>query len=110
MSTQTKSTQTKKKASKPFSVKKMLILLWGLFLAGIIGIFILFWATSKGWIWEMPDVQALENPDIYVSSEIYSSDGVLLDRFETEKRIPITYADLPEHFVNALLAIIAGVL
>lgn len=104
MSTQTKSTQTKKKVSKPFSVKKMLILLWGLFLAGIIGIFILFWATSKGWIWEMPDVQALENPDIYVSSEIYSSDGVLLDRFETEKRIPITYADLPEHFVNALLA------
>lgn len=104
MSTQNKSTQTKKKTSKPFSVKKMLILLWGLFMAGILGIFLLFWATSKGWIWDMPDIQALENPDIYVSSEIYSSDGVLLDRFETEKRIPITYADLPQHFVDALLA------
>jgi penicillin-binding protein 1A len=104
MSTQTKSTNNKKKAAKPFSVKKMLIILWGLFVAGILGVFILFWATSRGWLWDMPDIQELENPDIYVSSEIYSSDGVLLDRFETEKRIPITYNDLPEHFVDALLA------
>ncbi|MDD3458060.1 MAG: transglycosylase domain-containing protein, partial [Weeksellaceae bacterium] len=82
----------------------MLIFIWGIFLLGALSVFLLFWATSKGWLGEMPDVQELENPDIYVSSEIYSSDGVLLDRFETEKRIPINYSDLPDHLVNALLA------
>lgn len=104
MSAQNKTTKPKTKSSKPFSVKKMLLVIWGLFLAGILAVFILFWATSRGWLWDMPDVQELENPDIYVSSEIYSSDGVLLDRFETEKRIPIVYDDLPKHFVDALLA------
>ncbi len=104
MSTQTKSTQKAKKPRKPFSVKRMLITIWGIFLVGLLGIFLLFWGTSHGLLGEMPDVQALENPDIYVSSEIYSSDGVLLDRFETEKRVPVTYKDLPQHLVDALLA------
>lgn len=104
MSTQNKSAQKPKKTSKPFSIKRMLFIIWGLFLAGILGIFLVFWGTSRGLLGEMPDIQALENPDIYVSSEIYSSDGVLLDRFETEKRIPITYNDLPKHLVDALLA------
>jgi len=98
-----KSVQPKKK-SNFFSLKRMLIFIWGIFLLGALSVFLLFWATSKGWLGEMPDVQELENPDIYVSSEIYSSDGVLLDRFETEKRIPINYSDLPDHLVNALLA------
>ena len=93
-----------KKAKKPFSVKRMLLVVWSLFLIGILGVFLLFLGVSKGALGEMPDIQELENPDIYVSSEIYSSDGVLLDRFETEKRIPVTYNDLPEHLVNALLA------
>ena len=104
MSTQNKNTQKTKKPSKAFSIKRMLFILWGLFIAGILGVFLLFWGTSHGILGEMPDVQALENPDIYVSSEIYSSDGVLLDRFETEKRIPVTYKDLPQYLVDALLA------
>ncbi len=45
----------------------------------------------------MPDVQELRNPDIYVASEIISSDGVELGKFEKEKTIPITYKDLPPH-------------
>jgi len=104
MNKQNKPKTNSDKTAKPFSLKRMLILIWGIFLAGILGIFILFWGTSHGLLGEMPDVAALENPDIYVSSEIYSSDGVLLDRFETEKRIPITYKDLPQHVVDALLA------
>src|SRR5690606_24748192 len=104
MSAQNKATTKTKNTSNPFSIKRMLLTIWGIFLIGILGIFLLFWGTSHGLLGEMPDVQALENPDIYVSSEIYSSDGVLLDRFETEKRIPVTYKDLPQHLVDALLA------
>ena len=33
----------------------------------------------------MPDVNELENPDIYVASEIISSDGVTLGKFEKKK-------------------------
>src|SRR5690606_10616399 len=104
MKTVKKISAKSKKQSKPFSVKRMLITIWGLFIAALLGVFLLFWGTANGLLGEMPDVQELENPDIYVSSEIYSSDGVLIDRFETEKRIPITYADLPQHLVDALLA------
>src|SRR5690606_38479487 len=95
---------TAKKTKKPYSLRRILTVIWGLFALGLVMIFLLFWGTSKGLLGEMPDVADLENPDIYVSSEIYSADGVLLDRFETEKRIPITYNDLPEHVINALLA------
>jgi penicillin-binding protein 1A len=52
----------------------------------------------------MPEVQELENPDIYVASEIISSDGVQLGKFEKEKTIPITYKDLPQHLIYALQA------
>lgn len=104
MAKQNNLSEKKKKQPRVFSLKRMLLMVWGIFMVGILAVFLLFWVTSKGWLGEMPDVQELENPDIYVSSEIYSSDGVLLDRFETEKRIPVTYKDLPENLVNALLA------
>src|SRR5690606_2986139 len=99
----TPKTNTNKK-TRVFTVKRMLYTIWILFGLGLFSVFLLFWGTSKGLLGEMPDVADLENPDIYVSSEIYSSDGVLLDRFETEKRVPITYDDLPKHLVDALLA------
>lgn len=93
-----------KPQKKAFPVKRMLFIIWGLFLLFVTGVYLVFWSAANGVLGEMPDVQDLENPDIYVSSEIYSSDGVLLDRFETEKRIPVTYNDLPPHLVDALLA------
>ncbi len=61
-------------------------------------------ATSQGLLGEMPDVQDLENPDIYVASEIISSDGVTLGKFEMEKTDPITYKDMPPHLIYALQA------
>jgi penicillin-binding protein 1A len=39
-----------------------------------------------------------------VASEIISSDGVQLGKFEKEKTIPITYKDLPQHLIYALQA------
>lgn len=104
MAKQNNSTEKKKNQPRIFSLRRMLKLVWGIFFGGILILSLLFWFTSLGWLGEMPDVQELENPDIYVSSEIYSSDGVLLDRFEVEKRIPITYNDLPKNLVEALLA------
>jgi penicillin-binding protein 1A len=61
----------------------------------VLGISGLFFAVSQGFLGEMPDVKELENPNIYVASEIISSDGVVLGKFEKEKTQPIIYKDLP---------------
>lgn len=89
---------------KDNSWKKWVRLVWIGFLAVVLGISGLFFAVSQGFLGEMPDVKELENPDIYVASEIISSDGVLLGKFEKEKTKPVTYKDLPPFLIYALQA------
>lgn len=85
-------------------VRKWIKFVWlGLILL-VLGISGLFFAVSQGFVGEMPEVKELENPDIYVASEIYSSDGVKLGAFEKEKTQPVTYKDLPPYLVYALQA------
>ena len=84
--------------------KKWVKFVWMALIAVIIGIAAVFFATSQGFLGSMPDVKELENPDIYVASEIYSSDGKLLGKFEKEKTQPVTYKELPPHLIYALQA------
>ncbi len=84
--------------------KKWVKIIWVGLLAVVLGISALFFAVSQGFLGDMPDVKELENPDIYVASEIYSSDGVLLGKFEKEKTQPITYKELPPYLIYALQA------
>ncbi|MGC4128965.1 MAG: transglycosylase domain-containing protein [Bergeyella sp.] len=84
--------------------KKWVKFVWLGLLAVVFGIAALFFAVSEGFLGDMPDVQELENPDIYVASTIWSSDGVLLGKFEKEKTQPITYKELPPHLIYALQA------
>ena len=84
--------------------KKWVRIIWVGLIAVVLGISGLFFAVSQGFVGEMPDVKELENPDIYVASEIISSDGVLLGKFEKEKTQPIIYKDLPPYLIYALQA------
>ncbi|RKS96426.1 penicillin-binding protein 1A [Chryseobacterium defluvii] len=93
-----------KKNKKNTSWKKWVKFIWLGLIAVVLGISALFFAVSQGFLGEMPDVKELENPDIYVASEIYSADGVLLGKFEKEKTQPIVYKDLPPFLVYALQA------
>ena len=93
-----KNTPTKK------GIGRWIKFIWIAFFSIVIGLFALFFSISQGFLGEMPDVEDLENPDIYVASEIISSDGVLLGKFEKEKTEPVTYKDLPPHLVYALQA------
>ena len=92
------------KKQKNTGWKKWVRFIWVAFFAVVIGIAGLFFAVSQGLLGEMPEMSEIENPDIFVASEIWSSDGVLLGRFEKEKSIPVTYADLPPYLVYALQA------
>lgn len=85
-------------------IRKWIKFIWIGFLAVVLGISGLFFAVSQGFVGDMPDVKELENPDIYVASEIYSSDNVLLGKFEKEKTKPVTYKQLPPYLVYALQA------
>ncbi|WP_299176169.1 transglycosylase domain-containing protein [uncultured Chryseobacterium sp.] len=93
-----------KKNKKDTSWRKWVKFIWLGLIAVVLGISALFFAVSQGFLGEMPDVKELENPDIFVASEIYSSDGVLLGKFEKEKTQPIIYKDLPPYLVYALQA------
>lgn len=84
--------------------KKWVRFIWLALILAIIGIAGLFFAVSQGFLGTMPDVKELENPDIYVASEIYSSDGKLLGKFEKEKTQPVTYKELPPYLIYALQA------
>ena len=86
------------------TVKKWIKIIWIGFFALVLGISALFFAVSQGFLGDMPDVKELENPDIFVASEIYSSDNVLLGKFEKEKTMPVTYKQLPPYLVYALQA------
>ncbi|NAW50617.1 peptidoglycan glycosyltransferase [Elizabethkingia argentiflava] len=94
----------KKKRSSDKGVQKVIRWVWLGLLTIVLGIAGLFFLVSEGFLGEMPNMKELENPDIYVASEIISSDGVSLGKFEKEKVIPIKYSDLPPHLVFALQA------
>ncbi|RPA69804.1 penicillin-binding protein [Cyclobacteriaceae bacterium YHN15] len=87
--------------------KKIIKLIWLVFAAGIIGFILFVWAVSVnflGLFGELPDFKALENPKSEVASELYSADGVLLGNYFRENRSPVTYNELSQNLVNALIA------
>ncbi len=92
------------KKVKRYGWKKWVKFIWFGLIALVVGVSALFFAVSQGFLGDMPDVKDLENPDIYVASEIYSSDGKLLGKFEKEKTQPVTYKQLPPHLIYALQA------
>lgn len=92
------------KKKKSTGWKRWVTFVWVTFIAVVFSIVALFFAVSQGLLGAMPDVKELDNPNIYVASEIYSADNVLLGKFEKEKTKPVTYQDLPSHLIYALQA------
>mgnify|MGYP000346571560 CR=1 FL=1 len=92
------------KKDNKMNSKKWIKFIWYGLAAFVAGTTLLFFVLSQGFLGDMPDVKELENPDIYVASEIISSDGEVLGKFEKEKTIPVTYKDLPPHLIYALMA------
>ncbi len=78
---------------------------WIIFISGVLGIFILFFLIANGHLGFMPTFDELENPESILASEIYSEDGVILDKyFYSENRSFIKYENLPQHLIDALIA------
>ncbi|MDX2431753.1 MAG: transglycosylase domain-containing protein [Bacteroides sp.] len=73
--------------------------------AGVVLIFsILFFLVYFGAFGHISTVKEIQNIQNYLSSEVYSSDKVLLGKYYLQDRTNVRYEDLPEHLIDALLA------
>jgi penicillin-binding protein 1A len=53
---------------------------------------------------DLPDVKTLHNFNYEVPLSIYSKDGLLIDQFGGNKRIPVKIEDVPDQLIHAFLA------
>lgn len=51
-----------------------------------------------------PRTDVIENPDLALASELYTSDGVLIGRYFIEDRSLVTFEEIPQNIIHALLA------
>ncbi|MDD5149272.1 MAG: transglycosylase domain-containing protein [Flavobacterium sp.] len=77
---------------------------WKIFFYGLGGILLFFLFASWGLFGSMPSFEDLENPDSNLATEIISSDGVILGKYFEQNRSQLKYSDLPQNFVQALVA------
>ncbi|OYX25346.1 MAG: penicillin-binding protein, partial [Flavobacteriales bacterium 32-35-8] len=78
---------------------------WWTFTGGILFVILIFLLASWGFFGEMPDHTILENPKTNLATEIISSDGKTLGKiYFKDNRTPVSYDDLSENLVNALIA------
>ena len=88
------------------TVKRILLGLWLLFVAGILIVYLIFNGLSKGWIGNTPSVEDLENPIDKFATQIISSDGVVLGTFarSEDNRVWVDFEELSPYIVKALVA------
>ncbi len=97
---------SEKKSGKKDITRWVVITLWVLFVAVLVGVYCLFNAISKGRIGYMPPIEELQNPKDKLASEIYSADMVPIGRYYLEQgnRISIDYDQISQPMIDALLA------
>lgn len=84
---------------------KLIYILWGVFVASIIGIALFFAAICRGWIGYVPPIEELENPISKYATQILSSDNVLLGTWSlNENRIFARKDEIAPCVFHALVA------
>ena len=53
---------------------------------------------------QLPDIERLKEVQLQVPLRVYSSDGLLIAEFGEQRRAPLTYEQLPEKMIQAILA------
>ncbi len=96
---------TKKRSKAPeINTLKFIKGFWITFASGVFLIVLLFFLASLGVYGEMPRFAELENPQNDLATQVISSDGAQIGTFFNENRTPVSYQDLPQHLVDALVA------
>jgi len=98
--------QQKKKEKPRTGQKRIAKLLWTIFGAIVLSVFLVFALIASGIIGYMPPIEDLENPIDKYASQAYSADNILLGTYSQSKenRIFSSYDELSPHLVDALVA------
>ncbi len=83
-----------------FSVKNFFKLTITLVFIAVFGIFLLYLNLRD----ELPDIELLKDVQWQTPMKIYSSDGSLISQFGEKKRQPLTFDEIPQQLIDALLA------
>ncbi|HSI89972.1 MAG TPA: transglycosylase domain-containing protein, partial [Adhaeribacter sp.] len=86
---------------------RLVATIWLLFVGFFLFLILYVFAVSINFLnlfGELPDLKALENPKNELASEVYSADNVLMGKYFRENRSPVTYEELPQNLVDALIA------
>jgi len=86
--------------------KRILLLCWVFFAAGLGVVAMVFIAIANGSIGYMPPVEQLENPIDKYASQIIASDAKILGSYarSEDNRLSVNYSDLSPELVKALVA------
>ena len=89
-------------------LRTLLRLFWGMCIASLI-VLAISGGVAGGFLYslytELPDIDRLEEFRPSLVTKVYDRNEELIGEFFIEKRALITYEELPENFVNALLAV-----
>lgn len=83
----------------------MKVLLAGIYSLAFFLLYVLAVDVNLLWLFgNSPHIREIRNPEINLTSELYSSDGKLIGTLFVENRTPVEYKDLPQNLVDALIA------
>jgi len=85
-------------------MKKTVLIFWRVFWIGLGSVILLLVGANFGLFGAMPSIAELENPSASVATQVYAEDGTLMGKYYLQDRVNITYKDLNEHIVHALVA------
>ncbi|HCH68943.1 MAG TPA: penicillin-sensitive transpeptidase [Colwellia sp.] len=83
-----------------FPAKKFFKLTFTLVSIIVFGTFFLYLTLRD----ELPDIESLKDVQWQTPMKIYSIDGSLISQFGEKKRKPLTFKEIPQQLINALLA------
>ena len=83
------------------STKKYRLLTWLIVLSPVLGLAALFINASFA---DLPNVEDLANPDTKLATQIFTSDGEILGKYYSQNRTDLSFDDLPQDIINALVA------
>lgn len=97
---------SKKNPKKKGLTSKIIKGLWVAFVAGVVGVVLIFVLIAGGVIGYMPKVEDLQNPIDKYATQVISADGKVLGTYSLDKnnRLYSKYSDLPAHLPQALIA------
>jgi penicillin-binding protein 1A len=73
----------------------------------LLGFFGSVWLLAGVYLYlspNLPDVETLRDVKLQTPMRVYTREGDLIGQFGEQKRSPLSFQQIPDHFVNALLA------